>query len=76
MNVWGEFTKRRELAEVFVMLGLLMAIVGAGMWVWGVVIGGDDYLRSEAVINMVWGLLVAGVAMTVIAYRKRDRTDS
>ena len=76
MNVWGEFTKRRELAERFVLVGLLIAILGAGMWVWSVVIGGDDHLRSQAVINMVWGLLVAGVAMTVLAYRKRDRTDS
>jgi uncharacterized membrane protein len=76
MNVWRELTKRRELAERFVMVGLIIAIMGAGMWLWSVVGGGDDYTRREAMNTMVSGLLVAGVAMAVVAYRKRDRADN
>lgn len=53
---------RRELTERFVIVGLSIAIMSVGMWLWSVMGGGDDYMRVEAIRTMVWGLFLAGVA--------------
>jgi hypothetical protein len=76
MEIWKAITKKREGPERFVSIGLGFAIGGALVWLWSVVTDRDDLMRMQAVSFAVVGLLIAGIAMAVIAYRKRDRSDS
>ena len=76
METWKAITKRREGPERFVASGLGVAIAGTGGWLLSVVIDSDDAMRTLAVTFVVVGLLFAGFGMAVIAYRKRDRSDS
>jgi len=72
MDLWREFTKKREGPERFVASGLGVAIAGTGGWLLSVVIDSDDAMRTLAVTFVVVGLLFVGFGMAVIAYRKRD----
>jgi hypothetical protein len=76
MEIWKAFTKRREGPERFVASGLGVATAGAGIWLLGVVTDRDGAMRTMATTFVVVGLLFAGIAMAVIAYRKRDRSDN
>jgi hypothetical protein len=58
MNIWTELTKKHEGAARFVVAGLGIAIVGAGFWLWSVLVS-DDAPPSLAVSFVVVGLLVA-----------------
>ncbi len=72
MNVWREFTKKREGTDRFVVNGLAFAIVGVGWWVLSLVFDDSFLMRSMSVSFVFIGLAMAGVASVVIAYRKRD----
>lgn len=76
MNLGEALTKKRELAVRFAIVGLAIASLGVGTWLWSTAFGGDDQIQRDAVISIVGGLIVAGVAMTFIVYRKRGRGDS
>jgi hypothetical protein len=71
MNVWSEFTKRREGIDRFVVNGLSFALVGIGMGVLSSMIDDSFFMTSLAVSFVVIGLSTAGVAAIVIARRKR-----
>jgi hypothetical protein len=71
MNVWREFTKRREGVDRFVVNGLSFALVGIGMGALSFIPDNSFFLRSLAVSFVVVGLSTAGVAAIVIDHRKR-----
>ncbi len=71
MNVWREFTKRREGIDRFVANGLSPAFVGIGIGALSFVIDDFLFMISLAVSFVVVGLSTAGVAAIVIAHRKR-----
>jgi hypothetical protein len=75
MNVWREFTKRREGIDRFVVNGLSFALVGIGMGALSFIIDDSFFMRSLAGSFVVIGLSTAGVAAIVIAHRKRDGAD-
>jgi hypothetical protein len=72
MNVWREFTKRREGIDRFVVNGLAFAAVGVGYGLLNLVFDGSLFMWSMSVSFVLIGLASAGVASIVIAYRKRD----
>lgn len=76
MEIWRAITKRRAGPERFVASGLGVTTAGAGVWLLGVVTDRDDAMRTMAATFAVVGLLFAGIAMAVIAYRRRDRSDN
>ena len=71
MNVWDEFTKRREGIDRFVVNGLSFALVGIGMGVLNSMIDDSLFVTSLALSFVVIGLSTAGVAAIVIAHRRR-----
>lgn len=76
MDLWREFTKKREGIDRFVVNGLAFAVVGVGMGVLSLVFDGSPFfVRSLAVSFVVVGMAMAGVASVVIAYRKNDGLD-
>ena len=75
MDLWREFTKKREGTDRFVVNGLAFAVVGVGMGVLSLVFDNSFFLRSMAVSIVIVGLSMAGVAGVVVAYRKSDSAD-
>jgi hypothetical protein len=75
MDLWREFTRKREGTDRFVVNGLAFAVVGVGMGVLSLVLDGSFPSRAMAVSFVVVGLSMAGVAGVVIAYRKSDGAD-
>ncbi len=72
MDVWREFTKKREGTDRFVVNGLAFAVLGVGMGVLSLVFDNSFLLRAMSVSWVFVGLAMAGGAGIVIAYRKRD----
>jgi len=75
MDLWREFTKKREGTDRFVVNGLAFAVVGVGMGVLSFVFDNSFLMRSMSVSFVVVGLSMAGVAGVAIAYRKSDSAD-
>ncbi len=72
MNVWREFTKKREGTDRFVVNGLVIAVVGVGWLALDLVFDSSLFMTTMSVTFIFVGLTMAGVASIVIAYRKRD----
>ena len=76
MDLWREFTKKREGIDRFVVNGLAFAVVGVGVGVLSLVFDGSRlFMRSLAVSFVVVGLAWAGVASVVIAHRGSDNPE-
>lgn len=74
--MWKAITKGREVPERLAAGGLGIAVTGAGIWLLGIVTDRDDIMRTMGATLVVMGLLFAGIAMAVVAYRKRDRSEA
>jgi VIT1/CCC1 family predicted Fe2+/Mn2+ transporter len=69
LNVWLEFTKKRDGTERVVMIGLVFALVGVVVGLWAFVVTGDSP-STLALTFIVVGLLISGVAAIVGARSK------